>query len=308
MDKKKLAQCLNCQQALLNDENFCPNCGQKNHATRLSIRSLASDLINNVFNVDARLWVTLKTAVFKIGQLVKDFNAGKRKKYVAPVQFYLFCSLFYFLFLGIENQKFNDTTNDIIKENITSHDTIPLSLGVTIIKITQSEFQAIPDYSNQQIDSLLLQKKASVSLYNRLMLKQAVKILTDGTEGVSRQLISLSSTGMFLLVPIFGGLLFLFLKRIYPYYIEHLTFSVYLHAIIFLILSIDVFLRLIVDIPSVNLISILIVLVYTLVAIKRFYDLNWLKTIGYATLLGITYSFIFVIFITIISILSLLIV
>ncbi|MFK7979068.1 MAG: hypothetical protein AB8G86_03725 [Saprospiraceae bacterium] len=45
---EKLTQCLNCEWDLPKEENFCPNCDQKNHATRLKVRTFFNELINNI--------------------------------------------------------------------------------------------------------------------------------------------------------------------------------------------------------------------------------------------------------------------
>ena len=55
---EKLTQCLNCEWDLPKEENFCPNCGQKNHATRLKIRSFLNELINviTIKKIRPRIW------------------------------------------------------------------------------------------------------------------------------------------------------------------------------------------------------------------------------------------------------------
>lgn len=306
MDKKKLAQCLNCQQALLNDENFCPNCGQKNHATQLTIRSLVSDLINNVFNVDARLWVTLKMGLLNIGTFVKEFNAGKRKKYVAPVQFYLFCSLIYFLILGMSNQIHYSEEDTQIQETELA-DSLTFGIGFSRIKISSDEIKIIPNFSNQQIDSLLQQKNVPANFFNRVAFKKGTEMmLYGGVNNFAKQLSSLFSAGMFLLMPIFAWLLYLFFRRIYPYYIEHLIFSIYFHSIAFLILALYLLIPLITGIPSFKIAFLLALLIFLLIAVKQFYGFNWLKTVGYFLLLNIIYSGILFVFTLIIILLSLL--
>ena len=282
-EMEKLTQCLNCEQTLINEETFCPVCGQKNHATKNTWRSFATELFHTIFNLDERLWITFKTAIFNIGILAKEFNQGKRRKYVKPIQFYIFCSVLYFLLLGLSNQRVSENADTTIKEMLPSLDTISIGAGFRTFNVTQAEFKAIPNYSNAQIDSLLRHKEIESTLYNRLMLKQTVKIMSEGIDKFIDSLVSLSSTSMFLLVPFFGWLLYLFWAQIYPYYIEHLVFSVYLHGVVFLILSLSNLIDLILSNNSflVNIIYLLLI-AYILRAIKQFYGLNWFKTIGYS--------------------------
>ena len=304
MVKTKLSECLNCHTALSKADNFCPNCGQKNHATQLTIRLLLNDLFTSVFNLDARLWITLKTALFKIGTLVKEFNQGKRKKYLPPFQFYLFCSVLYFILQGFSAQQKEVTAAEMI-ETITQKDSIPMSMGLQSFFLTKTEFQAFPAYTNQQIDSLLIQKELPPTFLNRLMLKQSVKILSNGTGDMTRQLNSFMSTGMFLLLPFFAWLLYLFFARIYPFYVEHLVFSVYLHAIAFLILTIDLCFEMMLGASLIKLFFYIVLLIYVANAIKQFYNLNWGKTILYLFLLNFLYGFVLIVFIFFIAIISL---
>lgn len=307
MEKNKLPQCLNCQQALPNAENFCPNCGQKNHATRLTLHSLFNDLFNAIFNVDARLWVTLKMAIFNIGQLVKEFNAGQRKKYVAPVQFYLFCSLIYFVILGIGNNYYYLEADATIQET-TLADSLTIGTGFSKMKVSSEEFKAIPNFSNQQIDSLLQQKNIPVNIFNRIAVKQGTKILlSGGLNNFAQQLSSLFSTGMFLLMPIFGWLLYLFFRRTYPYYIEHLIFSIYFHSIAFLILSFYLLIPLITGINSLKVVFLFLLFIFLLLALKQFYGFNWFKTVSYFILLNLFYNSILFAFTLVIIIISLII-
>lgn len=292
----RLEQCLNCQQDLLNSEKFCHNCGQKNHATRLTLRSLLNDLVNAIFNVDARLWVTLKTGFLKIGTLVKEFNAGKRKKYVAPVQFYLFCSLIYFVFLGFDNNYYYSDVDTKIREHVLS-DTMTIGTGFSRMKVPLETFKALPDFSNQQIDSLLQQENVPVNFFNRVVVRQGTKMILSGNlNNFAQQLSSFFSTGMFLLMPIFGWLLYLFFHRIYPYYIEHLIFSIYFHSIAFLILSLYLIIPLITGIISLKVVFMLALFIFLLIALKQFYQFTWLKTIGYFILLNLVYNSILLVF------------
>lgn len=303
---QKLTQCLNCQQELADKENFCPNCGQKNHATKDTLRYFATEFFNSVFNVDERLWVTFKTAFFNVGHLAKEFNRGKRKKYVAPIQFYLFCSVFYFLLLSLNNQQTNTVTDSTIKEMIATQDTLTMSIGFRRIELSKSEFLAIPDYSDTQMDSILQIKQAPTTFFNRIMLKQGVTMITEGVNPFIEQLISLFSTSMFLLMPLFGWLLYLFFSSIYPFYMEHLIFSIYLHAIVFLFLSIDSIVDLVIGISISELIFIG-VLSYFAIALKQFYGFSWLKTVGYFFLLVLIYMIILAIFMSGVTIIGLLI-
>ena len=303
--KEKLTHCLNCEAALPNLDNYCPNCGQKNHATLLRIRSFLDELVKSIFNVDARIWITLKTAILNIGQLVKEFNQGKRRKYVRPVQFYLFCSVFFFLLLGIDAQKNEALADATIKENIDATDTLSMNIGSHMIRLPKSDLLKVPKLSNTQLDSLLVEHKLSAGFYNRFMLQQSVKVIENGISGIHQRINSIASAGMFLLMPIMAWLLYLFFSKTYPYYVQHLVFSIYFHSIVFLFLALKVIFNIFGLHSAVDLIGYLGILIYTFIAVKQFYNKGPLKTIGYFLGLLFLYGIILLMFITLTAFISL---
>lgn len=308
MEIEKLKHCLNCQQILPKEENFCPNCGQKNHATRLTIKSFFQEVINSVFNLDSRLWTTLQVAFTKLGLLVKEFNQGQRKKYVAPVQFYLFCSVLYFLLLGIDldMRGINLKTDKMIRDNIEKSDSIPVSIGFNVFKLSKPELKAIPNFNDQQIDSLLYLKQVPVNKFNRIMVQKGVDIILNGPSGVAKTIYSLLSTSMFFLMPIFAWLLYLFFAKIYPFYIEHLIFSIYFHSIAFLVFTGGLLLQFLPFSQFIIPFLYLGLFVYALFSIKHFYELNWGKTILYTIGISILYGIILALFMIIISLMGIL--
>jgi len=302
---EKLTKCLNCEADLPNSENYCPNCGQKNHPTRLSLRSFVTELVHSLFNIDSKIWITLKAAFLNIGQLVREFNQGKRRKYVRPVQFYLFCSLIYFLLLGIETKKYESEADQIIKELVEEQDSITMGIGFRTIKMSKEEFINFPNLSNQGIDSLLTQKGLEPVFHNRFLIKQSIKILKNGIKGIQQQINSIASAGMFILMPILAWFLYLFFSKTYPFYVEHLVFSVYLHSVCFLFLSVKTIFNIMVNSPWTQLIAIVSIAGFTFLGLKQFYTQSWQKSIPYYLALFFLYSFILILFVAIISIISL---
>ena len=316
--EEKLTQCLNCQAALPNLENYCPNCGQKNHATRLGIRAFFEEIIESVFSFDARIWLTLKTAFLKVGHLAKEFNQGKRKKYVSPVQFYLFCSLIYFLVLGIIAKLDGQMQDKIVEkeiealEKLEKNDTIRFRYGLgpfnfqENINLTLQEIQNIPTYSNQKIDSILVREGISQKFYNRLLFKHSIRNAFRERVAQRQQMVSVVSAGMFLLIPFLGWLFYLFFSRTYTFYIEHLVFVIYLQSIIFLInafKNLSRFSDLFGFVKIFNwaaIITYIGVTIYVIIALKQFYQKSWLKTIGYFLLLSALYAIVLVLFLMVI--------
>lgn len=97
---EKLDHCLNCGQKFLNEENFCPVCGQENKDQKISIIAFIEDFIASLFNFETIFFRTIPAFLFSPGKLTIEFNEGKRKKYIHPIRLYLIASLFYFFVIS----------------------------------------------------------------------------------------------------------------------------------------------------------------------------------------------------------------
>lgn len=117
--KTKGLACLNCGQPLLNNENFCSYCGQKNNTKQLNFSNFLSNLFSGLFSYDSRFWTTFIPLLTKPGKVSKQYIEGKRARFVNPFQLYLNVSIIFFLLIGISN-KFNlnkteKNTGDLVK-------------------------------------------------------------------------------------------------------------------------------------------------------------------------------------------------
>lgn len=86
--------CLNCGHLV--EERFCRNCGQENIETRQSFYYLFTHFIEDFTHYDGQFWKTIKYLLIRPGKLTKEYLAGKRQLYVAPVKLYIFVSFITF--------------------------------------------------------------------------------------------------------------------------------------------------------------------------------------------------------------------
>lgn len=86
--------CLNCGESL--DGKFCSNCGQQQKDSDRSLKHLLGDLLNNLFFLDNRFWVSYKYLLFKPGVMTYEFLEGKRRKFMSPITLFLFVNVLYF--------------------------------------------------------------------------------------------------------------------------------------------------------------------------------------------------------------------
>ncbi len=96
------AACGNCGSLLKGP--WCHRCGQEAHDPMQRFRGALRDLLEHVLHFDGRLWRTLLPLYFRPGFLTRDYLAGRRVRYVAPLRlmFFLAVIAFFMLRLNVE--------------------------------------------------------------------------------------------------------------------------------------------------------------------------------------------------------------
>jgi len=94
--RRKSTVCYNCGTHLLNNENYCPNCGQENHSKQASTRQLLKDFFDTYLSFDSKLFITVRPLLFSPGALTRDYLDGKRVRFVPPIRLFIFLSFVYF--------------------------------------------------------------------------------------------------------------------------------------------------------------------------------------------------------------------
>jgi Protein of unknown function (DUF3667) len=104
----------------------------------------------------------------------------------------------------------------------------------------------------------------------------------------------------FILIPLVGFLLWLFFKKVRPFYYEHLIASIYLHCMVYLIFSIPHLMFLIFNInldevfgESAFLILLVGFWLYFLISVKYIFQQTWFRTVLKSVIFGICYAMLF---------------
>jgi len=100
---KRGTSCLNCEKTISPNDHFCPNCGQVNNTSRISLKYYFSEYLSGFFSFDNRFFKTIIPLIFRPGKVTREFIEGKRKKYVNPFQLYLNITILFFLLIGLFN-------------------------------------------------------------------------------------------------------------------------------------------------------------------------------------------------------------
>ncbi len=252
---KKTDHCLNCQQPL-QDENFCPNCGQKNDGRRLTLSYVLSESVTNLFAFDGRFFRTLHTLFRFPGKVPREYIEGKRAKYMNPVRIYFLSSILLLSVIQISegslnlaqiNREENDeataladsleetVADSLTTEEVTEHNAATDSSGMADkIEAMTDFYEGNKDLSVEQaLDSLHLKN----NLYHRFLYAQSVKIIEFDQDEFNEYLFSKLFWVLFLFLPILALLLKLLYVRRPFYYPEHLFFTFYLQSVFFILMA-----------------------------------------------------------------------
>ncbi len=86
--------CLNCNQPLTENQNFCSQCGARIVKNRLTLRWYFSEVSNSVFKMDNKLFKTFKMLVIDPSAVVIGYIQVVRKRYIDPLRFLLIALFF----------------------------------------------------------------------------------------------------------------------------------------------------------------------------------------------------------------------
>jgi hypothetical protein len=268
-NRRKFTQCPNCGYTFEEVNNYCPNCGQENHDLNVSVKHLAEEFLEGTLHYDNKFWVTLKYLLFKPGLLTEKFNIGQRASYVPPFRLYVFVSILFFTALALRS---SNSKMVISKE-----------------EARQELQQTAPEAATQlhKVDSL-----AATTLKRlgqpRVLAEQTTEIDNEFVakfkrftldEKQSRQkLLKNTSFMMFVLMPFFGFILYLFYYKQRRNYVEHLMFSIHFHTFFFLITLLALAIEFIFKGFDVDYWVFWISAIYLFLALKRVYKEPYLRT------------------------------
>lgn len=308
MIENKSDTCFNCKNALENNENYCPNCGQKNTDLNISVAELFRDFASDYFTFDSKFFNTFGPLIFKPGKVPKEYIDGQRVKHIPPLRIFIFLSFITFFLWGLSFESDQEEVEDE-EEKITA--TAPLKKPQEIIdslnselplsiKLSQDSSANEDEISNslnyiinkenkpqEIVDSLAKDKHEII----RKLMVQGLRMYQAEEGVVYDYLMGNISIVLLMLQPFFALLLKLFyIRRKSFFYIEHLVFSLYYHAFILMATIFIFFMSFYFDPEYGFLLLTLLAFFYFLLASKRFYEQSWGKTLVKSTLISLIYQ------------------
>ncbi len=307
MAKNRIKQhvCPNCGYEFDETDNFCPNCGQENHTHKLPVRHFVMEYLESAFHFDTKMFVTLRDLLIYPGRITVNYNQNKRARYVPPMRLYIFISFIFFFLVAIlpDSPKKADKTHnlkqsevkinglnfvssdELVEDSVDSTDNVDKTISPYVGHCRNARTKALydsirhtPNPDNELLDQYLSASKRNVTWSNRNLQRNLVKWQTGHISGdeLIHKLQKILSTLMFFMMPLFAFFLWLLFRRSKLYYTEHLVFSIHIHCIVFLVLTLYAIMT------SLFSISILfpffITLVYGWLYARNVYGIGWVKT------------------------------
>ncbi len=230
---------------------YCSCCGQKRRRPRIGFREFLQELVHEFLHLDGKFARTMGLLLRKPGQLTIEFLAGRRASYVSPLKLYLVWSAVFF--------------------------TLAISFPTaSVLKVGNGP----PGRSSAK----------SVETADSQIAKGARKFERDPTL-LAESFLHNSAKGMFLLMPFFALLLFVFFRKREPFYLPHLYFSIHYHSFAFLAMSVMVLLRVtkLVALAQLSEVVNLFIVIYLYLSLRRVYGASRLGTIGRMIGVGFIY-------------------
>ena len=262
---------------------FCSSCGQSFADIDKPMKDVLHDLLE-IFNLDRSIVKTIIPFLFKPGFLSSEYMAGRRKKYLSPVKFYLFMSIVFF-FIAREASNVPNSESETIRFTLGSDS------NQTVITDDSSLVEILGS------DSLYYGMASPVDSLDEEAYERSEKIRNNALKALNNKEMLINefykfiSYNLFILMPIFALLLKLLYIRRKRYYIEHLVFSINMHSFALFLLSVLLSLKLIIK-GNDDYVSLLflIVPVYFTIGMKRFYKQSIFKTLVKEFILALIYS------------------
>jgi hypothetical protein len=250
MKEKEISFCKNCGDIV--EKNFCPNCGQERRDLDVSFKELLSELLHETFNFDSKLLRTIRTLFLKPGYLSLEYLRGKRVKYITPFRLYLIISILFFLLLNFKNFILPDLSKAY--QDIKTHGFLPDST-----RVKEKFGIAEPEKKSAENQFPLKLKIRNDEINTNI----------DKNEFL-RKVINTFQHSLFFLLPLAALILqFLFFRK-RKKYIEHLILMTHLQSAVFVILILNLFLK----IPFLNWIFFVFLYYYFIHSLYVFYNQN----------------------------------
>ena len=273
--------CRNCgAQAPL---KFCPECGQETTLHPPSLGEFLHEFVGHYVALEGSLWRTLAMLLMKPGRLTREYLDGRRRRYVLPLRLYLTASFLFFLVLKL-------SVGSVEPQRVVKIDGHSMSMAEYAARSASGAASGapLPRLEATHLASCGAASQPACGRVAAYMDGLLARFEANPDEIVAHtqgHLLALLPYAIFVLLPVFAGIMMLAYRGRGMTYGEHFVFSLHLHAFWFLALMV---IQLVPD--SVGSVLQLGVPVYGVWAMREAYGGRWLPTLLRALLVSVVYG------------------
>jgi len=260
--------CRNCAAGLTGP--FCAACGQRDQPPDPTLREIAAEAWEAFVNVDGKVVSSVRLLFTRPGVLTAEYLLGHRARYLPPLRLYLVCSVFFFLVTAAMPDRARGRRAAAARDGAPGElkvFTLRRSTGssatdegaeavedslqrvqrdssrrATLASIGRDTTVALDSASRALADSVGIERKLARELGARpgwwkrtfypRFIRNAPRIVND-KKTFARYMREQTARVMFVLMPVFAGLLALAYRSRRRRYPSHLIVSLHLHAFMF---------------------------------------------------------------------------
>jgi hypothetical protein len=224
--------------------------------------------------------------LFHPGKLPAEYIGGKRVTYMAPFKLYFFVSVIFFFLIGWQTR--NALNQASSGENVASaEDSVMTSQLNGPVNLQNDTVIRIHNLKDGNGLALSLSKRLQAQLIDSTMTpRERAKIsrklhTLENPDLLISRIYQFTSWSLFLLMPLFALILYIFFHKKRRFYAEHLIYSVNLHTFFFLVAIITVVIGFLFGgiLNKYGSLILLFTLIYSIVGIRNFYRTRWISAI-----------------------------
>ncbi|WP_419162411.1 DUF3667 domain-containing protein [Candidatus Palauibacter sp.] len=283
------SECPNCGRE--RPESFCSQCGQSDRYYARSLGSVVVEFLREMFELDSRLFRTLKLLLFRPGSLSREFSRNRRVSFVSPVRLYIFASFVFFLLLSLVGD-----LGEAVVMGMTEEDRGNAATPLPTEERLAAFRAALPPEQRRKVDDILgrseddLGRQAVLfaasagdfeerSWIERFGLLGMIDMFHDPSV-IPRRLIANMPIAMFCLLPFLGLVLAALHFRKKRFYVEHLVFAIHIQTFTFCIYAVALLLPDSGPAEWLRVGCLLIPYPYFVIALRRYYENGWILTVA----------------------------
>jgi Protein of unknown function (DUF3667) len=214
--------CPNCEQLIAHPlPNFCSHCGQETTLKPPTVVEFLQQFGGSIIATEGALWRTIKLLLLRPGQLTLEYLNGRRRRYILPLRLFLTLSVIALLLMRLMasfgGPTLAEIESSIIIDQPEQNEGSSITIGASNLAIRDNKVTCtgLPEAWCDRIkERFVLEPKA------------IAKRLKDLPSNV----LSHAGLAMFLLLPLFAGLLKIVYFSRHMRWTEHMIFALHLHA------------------------------------------------------------------------------